>query len=71
MDPIFTPTNLQDLILALDCLYDSELFDEHILNETVVAVYMDSSLQDQLHWLAKCEWDLTHAILTYVPQQMS
>jgi len=71
MNPIFHTCSRDDLQLALDCIYDRQLFDENVGNEIVIMFYLDSELQNQLHWLVECEWDLTNAILTYVPQQMS
>jgi len=66
---MFHTCSRDDLQSALDCIYDSKLFDENVWNEIVCMVAMDSDLQHQLHWLAECEWDLTHAILTYVTKR--
>jgi len=71
MNPIFHTCSRDDLELALDCIYDRQLFEENVLNEIVLLIYVRRDLQHQLHWLVECEWDLTHAILTYVPKQMS
>lgn len=67
MDELFDQASREDLELALDCMYDSNLFDLNVLNEVVIRVALDSSLQDQLSWLVHCDWDLTHAKLTYKP----
>ena len=66
MNPIFHTSSRSDLELALDCIYDRQLFDENVGNEVVIMFYLDSELQNQLHRLVECERDLTHAILTYV-----
>jgi hypothetical protein len=51
--------------LALDCVYDKNLYDKHSDHMLVYAAFVDNEVQNYLHVLAKCEWDTTWASLVW------
>lgn len=51
--------------LALDCVYDKQLFERHCGHMLVYAASVDSEIKKYLHVLAECEWDTVWARLVW------